>query len=100
MPGIDSIQYDGENYDKNVELIGTVKAVKGHTVIAEIKVPFSAGDQLEFICQSGTRHQQRLTTLINMAGVQVDKVPQNSVIQFESTVLMDKYDIIRKPLTQ
>lgn len=98
MPGTESIYYDSAEGTKGVDLIGTVKAVQGNQVIAEIKVPFYKDDLIEFVSQSGNRYQDRLISMKNMSGIPIEKTGQNCLIQFETTLPITEFDIIRKPI--
>jgi putative protease len=98
MPTDESINYDYKDYSKGVDLIGTIKAVKDHICIAQIKVPFTAGDLLELVSQKGNRHPLILNDIQTISGAPLTAARQDTLIQFKTDIPILPFDVIRKPI--
>ncbi|RAP36494.1 peptidase U32 [Candidatus Marinamargulisbacteria bacterium SCGC AAA071-K20] len=98
-PFSESIRYNFDKYEKDVDYIGTVKDCLNDALIIENKVPFEVGDQLELVSPSHDTQTFQVTNFFDLRGNRLEKSKPNSIVSLPFEGHKEKYSLLRKCLS-
>ena len=88
---------DTSEYFSSMEFIGTVKeTLPEDSFLVEVAAPFSPGDPIEYLMQDGSIVKQKIQSIKNLVGMNVEKTKPNTVVILPWIPGIEKNTVLRR----